>query len=268
MSSVEKIIKCHIDSTYYQDSKVIEEVADLLSSIAGMYIKNVNDETFYEVPYKEITNIIFMSDYTMGGDEFTNFCAKIDEELEKKNNNHINAFYRKFTQHIELAWVQKNYINRFAESTKEEAIKAKKMYDEMIVNYITILGIFASIIITVFGGIQIISGAVELLQTKINFLVLVFVLVLLTLLVLCILLVLIRWIARIGQRDYKFLEFKSFEGILLGSLVGIVILLFAIVLWNTSILENDVQPLQKSQEEVVHSSEINVFQFAHLREVR
>lgn len=74
------------------------------------------------------------------------------------------------------------------------------------VNYITILGIFASIIITIFGGMQIISATTGLLQANLNLATLVLVLSFLTLLIVLILAILLNWISNLKEetRNNKF----------------------------------------------------------------
>ncbi|MEJ5137700.1 MULTISPECIES: hypothetical protein [Acinetobacter] len=186
-----------------------------------------------DIPYDDITSFIY---------DFSDEINLIDldlmlEELEnrfliryplnirtgKKHSKHLCI--SKFRTHIFLAATQKIYVAKVAQElainadkvakqagktakeAKDQAEKAKKTYDDMMVNYITILGIFASIIITIFGGMQIISATTGLLQANINLATLILVLSFLSALIILILSTLFNFISNLkeSQRSNKFI---------------------------------------------------------------
>lgn len=101
--------------------------------------------------------------------------------------------------------------------SKKLSEEAKKIYNDMLVNYITILGIFASIIITVFGGINLANATVKLLQSEYDLPMLVFVVSILMIGFLSILIVLITWISSLQDRskENKFTKWSILGSFLL-----------------------------------------------------
>ncbi|WP_062034630.1 hypothetical protein [Acinetobacter sp. BMW17] len=77
--------------------------------------------------------------------------------------------------------------------------EAKKSSENMMVNYVTILGIFATIIITVFGGINIIGSAVKLLEGNSKLAYLVFVVSFLMICLLTLIRTLTTWISALNN---------------------------------------------------------------------
>lgn len=141
----------------------------------------------FALPYKEITRVVYdfeESNKTIGSDKITGFAEKVSLGLEKDggfDSNAINA-HEKFLEHVLLAKVQKTFIlksarqaDSIANKAEKQAKKAKKMSSGMMTNYVTILGIFATIIITVFGGLNLISSAVQMIVAKRNLVYLLFV---------------------------------------------------------------------------------------------
>ncbi|MFA3298397.1 hypothetical protein KWD61_04540 [Acinetobacter baumannii] len=137
----------------------------------------------------------------------------LETQLVEEVDIKVLECFRKFKNHISLASTQKYYIQKIAadaletaKKAEEEAEKARDTYKDIMVNYITILGIFASIIITIFGGMQIISATTGLLQANLNLATLVLVLSFLTLLIVLILAILLNWISNLKEetRNNKF----------------------------------------------------------------
>ena len=224
--TLEDLIQLHLDNKLYNDEDVVKKTASLFIFFKESFISKTSGETFYKLPYKEISRLIFSRENVSTLSEtFQSFSETVYEKMVELNNGeddaHIKECYEKFTHHISLAIIQKEFIQRAAnaanltaaeaklnsDTAKHEAIKAKKTYDEMMVNYITILGIFASIIITIFGGMQVISATTGLLQSNISIATLLLVLSFLALLIILILSILLNWISNLKDsiRSYSFI---------------------------------------------------------------
>lgn len=178
-----------------------------------------------DIPYDDITSFIYGFDQEINLEDLDTMMEllesayiiryPLDPTTGKKHENH--RCLSKFRKHIFLAATQKQYVaqiaqdlartaNQVAQEAKEQAETAKKMYNEMMVNYITILGIFASIIITIFGGMQVISATTGLLQANISLATLILVLSFLAILIILILAILLNWISNLkeSKRSNKF----------------------------------------------------------------
>ncbi|WP_347472706.1 hypothetical protein ABEF81_08550 [Acinetobacter thermotolerans] len=231
---LEELIKGHIDPKGFNDEEVVKKAASLFLFLSDGFIKRASHETFYLLPYKDIFIYLFANDFEFKSETFSSFISTVFEEMQKQPefdespySEYLEECYNKFTQHISLAQVQKHYIVEVTKRSKEaadEAISAaehaKEMQKDMMVNYITILGIFASIIITIFGGMQIISATSKLLQTSIKLPTLVMVLTLLALLIVIILGVLLSWVNSIRHNE-KDVPALSYAIIFLASVLAL-----------------------------------------------
>ncbi|MGE8570772.1 MAG: hypothetical protein ACN6NW_01900 [Acinetobacter amyesii] len=228
----EKLI---LDEDFYQ---AIKDVSfgfkvnhDSLSDIKNFFSQHESKRYTYEVSYEYITDFIYKYteeiDHTIIDEKLTSIAEAIKSKLigyddfEKKV---LEKVFRKFRRHLLLSIYQKNYITKItkensvmashlAEEAKTEAEKAKNissdaqilskkaknMYDNMMVNYITILGIFASIIITVFGGINLTNATVKLLESEHDLPMMVFVVSFLMIGFISILIVLVTWISSLRK---------------------------------------------------------------------
>ncbi|WP_180024056.1 hypothetical protein [Acinetobacter sp. YH1901134] len=88
---------------------------------------------------------------------------------------------------------------KLAGEARTQIQEAKKTSENMMVNYVTILGIFATIIITVFGGINIIGSAVKLLEGSGKLAYLVFVVSFLMICLLTLIRTLTTWISALSN---------------------------------------------------------------------
>lgn len=249
---LDELINNHLNIKNYLDRKVVERTANLFISFEAQFVSNVGGETFYKPPYKEITINIFYSDCDeMHTNAFQGFCTTVSEVLaelcqEHPSASHIIDCYEKFTHHISLALIQKQFIlssvrdvedtvkkvtniatratgiakeaskvsglakhtareaQSASENAKTIAARAQEVFDNSLVNYITILGIFASIIITVFGGISLTNATVKLLESEHDLPMMVFVVSFLMIGFISILIVLITWISSLRrQTEYS-----------------------------------------------------------------
>ncbi|QGA11016.1 hypothetical protein GFH30_06255 [Acinetobacter wanghuae] len=218
----ETFIKRHLNPENFNQKEIVEETALLFSILIDDYVKTAAKETFYNLPYKDISVLVFDDKSNdIKTDSFNGFITTVTEEIKNTFNSyeltteleHATACYEKFASHIELALIQKRFMldtakeaNRVAgvarkdaDFAKKQAKKAKEMSNAMVTNFVTILGVFATIIITVFGGMQIISATTKLLQTDLNLATLFLVLSFISLLIILILWMLFSFIINLKK---------------------------------------------------------------------
>lgn len=217
-------IKRHLNPDNFNKREVVEETALMFSILIEDYVKKAAEETFYNLPYKDISILVFndQSD-EIKSDTFDGFITTVKDEIINTfklyelniSIEHIIACYEKFVSHIELALIQKkfmldaaneaNRVSKIAQNqakfAKKQAQKAKDMSEGMITNFVTILGVFATIIITVFGGINIVSSTVKLLEGNNQLVYLVFVVSFLMICLLTLVKLLMSWITSIKTSD-------------------------------------------------------------------
>ena len=206
--ALEDLVKLHVDSTYFNDPKVVDKAAQLFVFLSDSYIRKASGETFYSVPYREITIYIFEHDCKFNTEEFLSFTDTVHEKMkelpdytEHPYSEYLFECYSKFTLHISLAEVQKREISKVTNKAYKIANDAKKIANEAdaqakstIANYISILGIFASIIFTLFGGVNLIGSTVKLLEVNSRWPYLTFIISLLMICLLTLLNMLVKWI--------------------------------------------------------------------------
>lgn len=207
-----------------------------LTTIKNFFSQNESKKFTHEVPYEYITHVIYKRaeevDYTIVDDKLTSIATAISNKItpyDDYDKKVLEKVFRKFRRHLLLSIYQKSYITKItkenavqagdlakeakdvATTAKDTSDKAKKlsekarlMYDNMMVNYITILGIFASIIITVFGGINLTNATVKLIDSNHDLPVMVFVISFLMIGFISILIVLITWISSLrNESEYR-----------------------------------------------------------------
>lgn len=199
---LERFLKSSIEKP--ADEAHVQELIPVFSGILHFY-KCLHG---HPTPYHDITVFIYNYNKEIRIDDLDILMGAIELKLADISDDQVNCF-RKFRRHITLAVTQKYYIQKVADNAfntaneaksvaqeaGEQANKAKLTYEGMMVNYITILGIFASIIITIFGGMQIISATTGLLQADLNIATLILVLSFLTFLIILILWMLFTFIS-------------------------------------------------------------------------
>lgn len=170
-------------------------------------------EDSHPIPYHAITRYIYNYEKEIIIEDLNLLMDALETKLVEDADTKVLECFRKFKNHISLASTQKYYIQKIAakaldaaRKAEEEAKKASDTYKDIMVNYITILGIFASIIITIFGGMQIISATTGLLQANLNIATLILVLSFMTSLIVLILAILLNWISNLKEetRNNKF----------------------------------------------------------------
>lgn len=206
--ALESLLKYHCDSTKFGNGVVIDQAASLFVFLSDEYVRKASNETFYFLPYREITNFIFENECKFNSDEFLSFTSVVYEKMQTLSEynqspykDYLGECYNKLTLHISLAQVQKNQIIRVTENAYKVAKKAEKIAEDAdaqakstIANYISILGIFASIIFTLFGGVNLIGSTVKLLEVNSRWPYLTFIIALLMICLLTLLNMMVKWI--------------------------------------------------------------------------
>lgn len=192
----------------------------------------------FDIPYDDITELIYDYSQDINLYELDLMMGELEGRYQEiypfsqdgqKHPNH--KCLTKFRRHIYLAATQKNYINKItqqeaktarniANSAQEISRKAEKLSikaemlaqkseqlatdadnqaKSTIANYISILGIFASIIFTLFGGFNLISSTVKLLETSSRLPYLVFIISLLMICLLTLLNMMVKWVNSVSN---------------------------------------------------------------------
>lgn len=210
-------VERHLKPDEFNRKAVVEETAAMFSVLVDVYVTKAADETFYNLPYKDISVLVFNDQLSeIKSDTFNGFTTTVIEEIKNTFGSynlstkleHAIACYEKFALHIELALIQKNFMLDSAKEAKrvadiaykqadfarKQAKKAKDMSSGMVTNFVTILGIFASIIFTLFGGVNLIGSTVKLLETSSRLPYLVFIVSLLMICLLTLLNMMVKWV--------------------------------------------------------------------------
>lgn len=258
--SLYELVESHLDPL-----KMTEELqGQILQSFLFIcddrgFINDSSGETFYSIPYQEITECIYEHNFEISEElnsviegliEPLKKLLKIDGlspgELKEDKNTHsvhlLNA-YKRFVSHIELAVCQKNFISKetlkvsqkvqqletqlqqandelgksrlkianslrsankaseIAENALISAVKAQKDSEDSKTQFVTILGIFASIIVALFGGMSLVKAAVDLLTSKGSLPLFVFVVSVLMLSFSALIVLLTSWITSLNKQD-------------------------------------------------------------------
>lgn len=97
--------------------------------------------------------------------------------------------------------------DKLVQEALDEAKKVKKETNDLTIQFITILGIFATIIITVFGGISVVKAASELLEAgKTSIILVSFTVGILMCSLISLVILLTSWINSVQDKGYKKLD--------------------------------------------------------------
>ena len=215
-----ELIKLHLNPSNFFDEDAVAAAAFLFTIFEDDFVKKVNKETFYLLPYKDISIYVYECGIDSIPSNTINGFATTVKEFFIKNNmcvdaEHMVKCYEKFIDHILLAFAQKLFMlkvsssalvtaqraDALAEKAEKLAIEADRLATEAdaqakstIANYISILGIFASIIFTLFGGVNLIGATVKLLEANSRLPYLTFIIALLMICLLTLLNMMVKWI--------------------------------------------------------------------------
>ena len=220
-------------------SDKLNTLADNLTELILQAFPNeLKSADAFNLPYKDITDVVFSSEQVLRSDSIHGFREYILHSIDKKfdqsnpdkhhntKKKYIKRFmhiYDKLVEHTFLAQAQRDFIKHsiddaiktqetkwhdiqnLAKNTKKTADKAKKTadkaeetYKSMFANYVTILGVFTAIIVTIFGGLNVIDGITK--QQDVQFSAIVFLASLSLMCVVCLLYFLANLIMHITER--------------------------------------------------------------------
>lgn len=153
--------------------KLAEQVVEL---ILQAFPDEPKPHKHFNPPYKDITDIIFSKENILLSDSIGNFKINVSNVIESKYNDEkqierLIYIHDKLVEHTLLAQSQREFIKKsivqaqitartaegIAMTAKKTADKAEETYKTMFANYVTILGIFTAIIVTIFGGLNVIN---------------------------------------------------------------------------------------------------------------
>jgi len=191
--------KKYIDEVTHKGAKEAESIADSARNIADIaklvaYNAKVAANNSEEIS-KKVQKALTEAEYTV--DKAQNGA----EEALKISSNANDAL---------------NTVQEIAKKAEETAQHAQKLANEAdaqakstIANYISILGIFASIIFTLFGGVNLIGATVKLLEANSRWPYLTFIIALLMICLLTLLNMMIKWINSMNNLKGALDKFKS-----------------------------------------------------------
>lgn len=121
---------------------------------------------YWHVPYQIITKCIY------------NMDAITDTDYEKLRNSIIDRFNNADNvpknlkedtlRHIDLAIIQKEYINKNLKIANNELEEINDTKSKIYTDFITILGIFTAITFAIFGGLQLIGNTLDNLSNSMS----------------------------------------------------------------------------------------------------
>lgn len=175
--SIETIVAILLEVPHSKP-ELLQQSADIVIKLITSLVPS-GDNYNISLPYKDITDVIYnrttdiptrISDSLKSGfrEEINSNINKLDKSEQTK----ILSCYDKIVEHIQLAITQKEFITKttqhafstareaekIAQEAKNTAEKAEQTYKSMFANYITILGIFTAITVTLFGGLNVINS--------------------------------------------------------------------------------------------------------------
>lgn len=182
-----------LDSITFQPKKVVDNIKTYLHS----------DKKLKRIFYSEISNYVFSLNYN----EIATFSSNIDTLLDYvlKNEPEVEEevldFIIRLYDHCQLAFYQQENTQELfdenVESVKERLqVDVKKIERE----YITILGIFASIVLAFVGGFTF-SNSILRYISSVSIFRLVFVIDLLAVVLITVIYLLLQFIMRINEND-------------------------------------------------------------------
>lgn len=189
---IEAIVRAYLLVSETAPEDLDSHAEKIVKLILSAFQNELKSNQAFSLPYKDITDVIFYSDRNLYSDSIYNFSQNIENCIEHhynissdKHHNTKKKYVKRFMhindkliEHTLLAQAQRDYINSTVEKTNELAIsiqdlvaeakltannakntaeKAEETYRSMFANYVTILGVFTAIIVTIFGGLNVVG---------------------------------------------------------------------------------------------------------------
>lgn len=279
-------VLCNIsnESKFEQAAK---DVVHLMKAALGSQLDQERVGKPFIMPYKDLTDLVFYQQRNLPPSEVLanfrnlvmasiladNYCTKDTTDSQKEERkNHFISCYDKIINHIQLAQIQRDYIQQItkaaeqaaeqaektaadaqktaksaedtAQKATEVAEKAESTYNTMFANYVTILGVFTAIIVTIFGGLNVVDTIVSYGDT--HFSTIVFLAALVLMCVVCLLYFLAKIILRLNGKD------EANQRFTLESLFGVIFsicLTLALIAWCVNLdKETPEQPKETSEQ--------------------
>lgn len=210
--------------------KVTDYVEKDTIDLIEQYIEN--ESKMKRILYSEISNYVFHLDE----DRLGTFISNVDDLLGytlKKSENEISEDCRKIVvkiyDHVQLATYQTEIITELLVPKIEEAkIGIHKEISGIEKEYISILGIFASIVLAFVGGITFSSSVLSNIN-KVSIYKLVLIVDMLGFILINVIWMLINFITTINEKELKYFNIRTFNKLCL------IILIIVILAWMFSI---------------------------------
>lgn len=191
-----------------------------------------NESKMKRILYSEISNYVFHLDE----DRLGTFISNVDDLLGytlKKSEHEISEDCRKIVvkiyDHVQLATYQTEIITELLVPKIEEAkIGIHKEISGIEKEYISILGIFASIVLAFVGGITFSSSVLSNIN-KVSIYKLVLIIDMLGFILMNVIWMLINFITTINEKELKYFNIRTFNKLCL------IILIIVILAWMFSI---------------------------------
>ena len=202
------------------------------------FIDNESGETLYRLPYAEITKVIFKQAENKYSGTLLDFArTSILERMEnsiaellpksEQDQKHYLSCYKRFTEHMLLACIQRKHVEEITSDARTivdrariSVEKVEKTTNDITTQFVTILGIFASIIVALFGGVSLVKAAVELLTNDGSLPVFVFVVAVLLLSFTTLIMLLTSWITSLNTK--KDCSFNLMKGVIILGLLTVI----------------------------------------------
>lgn len=174
---VKAIIERYLKVQNTSSNKLDELADELVQLILQAFDKELRSSDVFNLPYKDIADSVFGNEKQILTGSLTAFAQNMEKSINlsydtndpnrhhKDRDKYVKRFmyiHNKIVEHILLTQVQKDYIktvakqaNEIAKEAKIAADSANNTYKSMFANYITILGIFTAVIVTIFGGLNV-----------------------------------------------------------------------------------------------------------------
>lgn len=228
--------------------KTADDIVEILKNIKenGATDENItNLKQFYEKEkrhsYSKITEFILETKAT--SDDLQELAAKIDKIMKNEKNNEFKTSLFKLHDHISLELIRIDHLENIksqtdialknAQTAQKLAKYAQKQAKDITKTHITILGIFASIVIAFVGNFAFTTSVLENIHNA-SIYRLLFVVCLLILFITNILHYLYRFLRQITSNDDELKENKTFWYINVPNIILFVVMVLIGVFWFIS----------------------------------
>ncbi len=190
-----------VDTKEYNSQETIENINEYITSI----------DKLDRILYSEISNHIYSLDVTQRGMFATNVEKLLLYSIDDKNSvsEDCKKIIVKIYDHFQLALYQiENIKNIFTDSIEEAKENLQKQVKDIEKEYISILGIFASIVLAFVGGITFSTSVLQNISSVSVFRLLLIV-DFLAFILINVIYILVKFIFTINEKDAKLFNIKT-----------------------------------------------------------